>query len=95
MYPVYVLRSESCGRLYAGSTSNLARRVQQHNENLAAATKNRGPWRLVYQESYPSRGAAMMREKYFKTGKGREELSRLIAAVSSIGRGRRGDTLNQ
>jgi predicted GIY-YIG superfamily endonuclease len=50
MYSVYVLRSQSCSRLYVGSTSNLERRIQQHNENLAAATKNRGPWRLVYQE---------------------------------------------
>jgi putative endonuclease len=85
MHSVYVLRSRSCGRLYIGSTSNLERRIQQHNENLATATKNRGPWRLIYQESYPSRGEAMRREKYFKTGKGRDELSRLMAAVKLKG----------
>jgi hypothetical protein len=40
-------------------------------------------------------GKAMIREKYFKTGQGRDAPSRLMAAVSSTGRGRRCNTLNQ
>jgi putative endonuclease len=94
MYCVYVLKSESTGKLYKGSTENLQRRWQEHQANLATATKNRGPWKLVYQEEYPNRSAAILRERYFKTGKGREELKQLLA-VSSIGRVGRGRTLNQ
>jgi putative endonuclease len=97
MFDVYILRSDSIGRFYIGSTEDLERRLAEHNANLAPATKNRGPWRLVYDEVHLTRSAAMRRERYFKTGRGREDLQRLLAgkAVSPIGRGRRGDTLNQ
>ena len=76
MFWTYALQSESSGRYYIGSTSDLKRRLQEHNGNLAAASKNRGPWRLVYEEAYATRGEAMKRERYLKTGKGREELKR-------------------
>jgi predicted GIY-YIG superfamily endonuclease len=33
----------------------------------------------VYQEEYDSRSAAMRREKFLKSGKGREQLAELIA----------------
>ncbi len=98
MFHVYILRSESTGGYYVGSTGHLERRLLEHNANLATATKNRGPWKLIYQEGHPDRGAAMKRERYFKTGRGREEFRRITKeneAVSSMDRGRRGDTLNQ
>jgi putative endonuclease len=78
MFHVYVLRSELTGRFYIGSTSDLRRRIDEHNAGLATATKNREPWRLAYSEGYPTRSLAMKRERYFKTGKGREELTDLL-----------------
>jgi putative endonuclease len=78
MYSTYVLRSESRGQFYIGSTSDLGVRLQQHNDNLAPATKNRGPWKLVYSEDHVDRSSAVRRERYFKTGKGRDELKRLV-----------------
>ena len=101
MYYVYILRSESTGKIYKGSTEDLRRRLEEHTANMVTATKNRGPWKLVYNETHPTRSAAMLRERYFKTGKGREELRGLLdkesslGAVSSIGRVGRGRTLNQ
>ncbi|MGO8736560.1 MAG: GIY-YIG nuclease family protein [Terriglobia bacterium] len=79
MYHVYILRSETTGKLYKGSTEYPQRRLEQHSANIVTATKNRGPWKLVYHETHPTRSAAMLRERCFKTGKGREELSRLLA----------------
>ncbi len=83
MYSTYVLRSESRNQLYIGSTSNLEIRFQEHNNNLATATKNRGPWKLVYHEDFPDRTSAVRRERFFKTGKGREELRRLAQGLAS------------
>ncbi len=82
MYHTYVLCSDTTGSLYVGSTGDLERCLTEHNLNMASATKNRGPWRLIYSEAHATRGAAMKGERYFKTGKGREELSGLT------GRGR-------
>lgn len=66
----YILQSESCGRYYCGSTSDLQRRVEQHNnlERPGAITTARypGPWRLVWYEEHGSRSAAMRREKQIK-----------------------------
>jgi putative endonuclease len=75
---VYVIRSESTGRLYVGHTNDLDGRVRQHNNpetNRSLHTKrNCGPWRLVHFEEFASRGGAMARERFLKSGQGREWL---------------------
>jgi putative endonuclease len=78
MFTTYVLRSQTTRRLYTGSTSDLGRRLGQHNSDLSVSTKHRGPWELVHQESFATLGEAVRRERYLKTGKGREELQRIL-----------------
>jgi len=78
MFFVYVLRSQSTGRHDVGFCQDLAQRVGQHNAGLTKSTKNRGPWSLVHHEEYPTRAAAMQRERYLKSGQGREELKGLL-----------------
>jgi len=72
------IRSESSGRLYVGHTNDLEGRVRQHNNpetNRSLYTKrNRGPWSLFYSEDCASRQAAMARERFLKSGQGREWL---------------------
>jgi putative endonuclease len=79
MYHVYVLRSTVTGRLYTGSTADIQDRLRRHNAGECKATRHGVPWTLVYTEAYPTRAEAFRREQYFKTGRGREELERLIA----------------
>ena len=78
MFFVYVLGSRTTGKHYVGFCQDVVQRVGQHNAGLTKATKNRGPWRLVYQEEYPTRAAAMRRERFLKSGQGREQLKRLL-----------------
>ncbi|MGP8155942.1 MAG: GIY-YIG nuclease family protein [Candidatus Acidiferrales bacterium] len=88
MYFVYVLRSRATGRFYTGATSDLQARLLQHNTDQSIATKNRGPWELVHQEEFDTLAEAMRRERHFKSGKGRDELRRILNASgrgSSIG----------
>jgi len=80
MYVVYVLRSESTGRHYVGFTADLTQRLGQHNSGVTKSTKNRGPWVVIYQERCPTRSAAMTRERYWKSGQGREELKRILSS---------------
>ncbi|MBI1387153.1 MAG: GIY-YIG nuclease family protein [bacterium] len=81
-YFVYVLCSTTTGETYVGQTSDVERRLAQHNDpdnKLTLHTKRRkGPWIVVHTEAYPTRSEAMKREKYFKTGRGREELKRIL-----------------
>ena len=74
MFFVYVLHSQTNGRLYIGQTSDLERRIDEHNQGLSQYTKGRGPWTLAYHEAHTTRADAMKREKFLKSGQGREWL---------------------
>ena len=74
----YVLRSLKTGQLYTGATANLEIRVSQHNSNQSRSTKNRGPWCVVHYEEFPTLAEALHREKALKTGKGRDEVRRIL-----------------
>lgn len=41
-------------------------------------TKLRGLWKLVYKEEYTTKTEALKREKFLKSGKGREFLKHII-----------------
>ena len=69
----YVLLNPQ-GKTYVGQTSNLPRRLTQHNDahcRLTLHTKRHpGPWQLLHSEQFATRSAAMRRERELKTGKG-------------------------
>jgi putative endonuclease len=77
-YFVYILESEIDGRLYKGQTSDIENRLTEHNSGKTKSTKGYKPWKLVYFERYETRDEALLREKYFKTGSGREFLKDLL-----------------
>ena len=63
---VYLLRSLNTGRLYLGWTTDLRRRLCQHNDGESRATRGRGPYELIYYEAYRHREEAMAREQTLK-----------------------------
>jgi putative endonuclease len=77
MFYCYVLRSQKTGRRYVGSCENLTERIRRHNAGHSRATKHGLPWALVHSESFATRAEAALRERYYKTGQGRDELDRL------------------
>jgi len=61
---VYILASRWHGTLYVGVTSELAKRVWQHkNDVLPGFTRRYGVHRLVWYEPHESMVAAIAREK--------------------------------
>jgi len=70
VYYVYILRSLSSGKSYIGSSDNLLRRFREHSLNQEKATRNRGPWEMVYWEPFGSLQEARKREAFLKTGHG-------------------------
>ncbi|RRO12328.1 GIY-YIG nuclease family protein [Flavobacteriaceae bacterium 14752] len=77
-YYVYVLKSKKDGRLYKGFTTRLKDRINEHNNGKTKSTKGYRPWELVYCEIFFTEKEAIKREKYFKTGSGREFLKSRI-----------------
>jgi putative endonuclease len=66
LYYLYILKSKKDLQLYIGSTNNLRRRFQEHNEGKSFATKHRRPFELVYYEAYKSETDARKRESNLK-----------------------------
>ena len=75
-YWVYILQNEETGKLYKGQTSDLQSRLKRHNTHEAGSMrytyKQKGTWRLIFSEEHSTRSEAMKREKFLKSGKGRE-----------------------
>jgi len=89
-YYVYVLISESTGRRYIGQTGDLSRRLREHNDPVhnvrKYTTRQLGPWRLVWSESFPTRQQAMARERWLKSGAGRGWLDQVIGKATPQGK---------
>lgn len=63
---VYVVEC-SDGTYYTGYTTDVARRVEEHNDGTGAKyTRGRRPVELVHVESYDTQSAAMQREYALK-----------------------------
>lgn len=78
MYYIYTLFSKKHHDLYKGYTDNLERRLKEHKKGLVEATKNKRPLKLVYYEAYQNKKDAVARERFFKTGWGRNYLRKIL-----------------
>ena len=65
---VYILGSSGTGgyRTYVGWTTDLERRLAQHNSGSGARSTRGRQWALLYAERYLNRGPAMSREWHLK-----------------------------
>ena len=77
-YYVYILRSQKDGRLYIGYTGDLKARLEKHNSGGNKSTSNRRPLNLIHHEAFSSEQDARTRERFLKTGHGREEIKILL-----------------
>jgi len=73
MYFVYILFC-SDKKLYIGYTTNLKRRLQEHQNGYSKSTAHRRPLMLFYFEQYCNKQDAKAREVWLKSGAGHREL---------------------
>ena len=79
MYCVYVLCSLKNGKRYIGVTSRSVEiRLQQHNSGTDDWTRRNGPFALIYTEAFDTKQAAQRRERFLKSGHGRQFLNQRI-----------------
>ena len=62
----YIIYSERLNKYYIGSTSNLQRRIEEHNRGKEKFTKTGIPWKLVYSEEFNELKDARKRELCIK-----------------------------
>jgi putative endonuclease len=73
-YFVYILKSTSTGKFYTGMTSNIERRLKEHNgtNSNTLTTKYLHDYEPIYVEIVETREEARKLEKYLKSGACRE-----------------------
>ncbi len=78
MYYVYAIKSISRNYIDVGLTNNLHVRVSQHNNGENKTTKAYRPFQLIFSEINETRIEARKKEKYLKSGVGKEFLKTLF-----------------
>src|SRR6056297_535456 len=67
IFYAYILKSESHGTYYYGSTDDVEARLVIHNSGRQRYTKGRQPWILHYVEEFETRSEARQCEAFFKS----------------------------
>ena len=72
MFYVYILQSQnSPEQFYVGYTSDLKRRLYEHNHHLSLYTKRYAPWKIKNYMAFENAHTAKLFEQYLKTCSGR------------------------
>lgn len=74
-YYVYIIFSLKLKKRYVGFTSNLKRRIGEHQTGNSTFTKSADDWKLLYYECFVNKIDAQAEERFLKTGKGRDRLN--------------------
>ncbi len=75
---VYILLSLKDGHLYVGTTTDLIRRLKEHNSGENTSTSYRRPFKLIYYEAYLLKKDAEAREKFLKTSMGKRVIKKQL-----------------
>jgi putative endonuclease len=76
-YVVYVLKDEN-NKHYTGYTSNIEKRLWEHNHGITFTTRKGKNWIVIYTKDFKIKKDAIIYERFLKSGKGRELLEGLI-----------------
>ncbi|WP_211117077.1 GIY-YIG nuclease family protein [Ignavibacterium album] len=71
------MRSKIKNFIYVGMTANIDDRMRRHNTGYERTTRSYRPFELIYLEEFENRQEARVKEKYLKSGVGKELLKRL------------------
>ena len=83
MWYVYFLKSINKNFIYVGSTDNLKRRFDEHNDGLCQSTKSYRPFELNAYIAVLTERKARELEKYFKSGSGKAVLNKRILTTEA------------
>jgi len=83
MWYVYVIKSQNHSFFYIGSTGDLKRRLNEHNEGMSQSTKAYKPFILELYIALKTEKQARDLEKYFKTGSGKAILKKRFLQLPS------------
>ncbi len=79
MYYTYLLENQNDKSWYIGYSSDLKRRLAQHQSGQGGkTTSKKDKWVLIYYEAYLNKKDAEGRERFLKSGSGRKYLKKQL-----------------
>ena len=78
MFYLYAISSLNRNYIYVGLTNNIERRFIEHNSGKNKTTKPYLPFKIIFTEEFEAR----IREKYFKSGIGKEKLKQIREQIN-------------
>ena len=75
MITLYVLKGKN-GKRYIGITNDLTRRLRENRSNRSKGSQVLGEFVVLHTEKYADHTSARKREKFLKSGQGREWLNK-------------------
>jgi len=78
MFILYIIYSQKLDRFYTGYTTDLDKRLQEHNSGMSSFTAKASDWIIRYQQAFELREQAQKREREIKRKKSRRYIEWLI-----------------
>lgn len=70
----YILQSETTQGLYIGYTSDIERRLKQHNESTGKYTSNKGKWNIIFYKKFDNKKDSISLERKLKGWKNKTRI---------------------
>jgi len=84
VYYIYVIQSQKRKIIYVGYTNDLRERLKKHNSGKVFSTQFYKPFKLIYYEAYYNKQDAFEREKFLKSGWGKNYIKRVLKHYFSL-----------
>lgn len=78
MFFTYAIQSGKNGIIYVGYSNDLIKRLKEHNSGEVFSTKPYRPFYLIYYEAYRNKKDAIIREKFLKSGWGKNYIKKTL-----------------
>jgi putative endonuclease len=77
-YFSYVIYSPETGQFYYGYFEDLEKVLEMHNSDQIAPTKGKGPWVMMFSESYDTRVRAIRQSRFYRSVKGQRFIKKML-----------------
>jgi len=74
----YVIYSSETGMFYYGYFDDLEKVIEMHNSGQIAFTRGKGPWILMFSETFDTRVRAIRQSVFYKSVKGQRFLKKTL-----------------
>lgn len=75
---VYIIKSQKFEKIYIGTSGDLRRRINEHNNGKSKSTEPYAPWKLIYYEAHLDKSLARRAEIFYKSSQGRRQLRKKL-----------------